>query len=94
MRHVLSCEDESDQWNALVLAEKLRADALPALPEIIRLLSDKGERIRGKAAETVVTFGSEARAARPALEALRNDKWEFVRDAANAALQRLDAAAP
>lgn len=94
VREVLSCADEGSKWQALATVQRLGPAAASALREIIPLLSDPKERIRGKAAEAVAAFGAAAAPAKSALEALRDDKWEFVRDAVEAALKNIAAENP
>jgi HEAT repeat protein len=62
------------------------------LPEVFALLAHENERVRAKAAEELAWFGPPAKLARPQLERMMNDKWEFVRDAARASMQALDQA--
>ena len=87
IRSVLSCVDDGNKWQALATVQKLGPVAASALGEIVPLLSDKNERIRGKAAETIIVLKPAAAWAKSALEAARDDKWGFVRDAVEVALR-------
>ena len=89
VRAVLSCDDEGNKWQALTALQQLGPAAASTLEQIIVLLSDSKERIRGKAAETIAALGPAAASARVALEVLRDDKWAFVRDAAETALKNI-----
>lgn len=90
----LQCSDEGTKWQALAVVQRIGPAAAPALNQIIPLLSDKNERIRGKAAEAVAAIGPDTAWAKPALEALRDDKWGFVRDAVEAALKNSASESP
>lgn len=79
--------EEEKKWPALSIVWRLGPAGLPLLDEVIILLRDPHERVRGRAAEAVAAMGPGARAAKPALEPLLSDKWGFVRDAAEQALQ-------
>lgn len=79
--------EEAKKWPALSIVWNLGPAGLPLLDEVVLLLRDPHERVRGRAAEAIAAMGPGARAAQPVLEPLRSDKWGFVRDAAEQALQ-------
>jgi HEAT repeat protein len=67
----------------------MRTDATPALPILIRVLSDPDEEIRGYAVDTIGGIGPKAREAVPAIETALGDKNAFVRVQAAAALSKV-----
>jgi hypothetical protein len=86
----LSPFEEERKWPAMSVVRTLGPPALPLLDEVLPLLRDPNERVRGRAAEAIVAIGPAARAARPAVEQLLNDRWGFVREAAAEALRSFD----
>lgn len=65
----------------------LRANAAPALPHLIRLLTDDSSRLRMSAATTIATMGAAARSAiDPLVDVVLFDAAPEVRDAAALAL--------
>jgi HEAT repeat protein len=81
--------DTSGRWNALETVLTLKTNTAPLARLTIALLSEKNERVRAKAAEAVGSLGPAAREAEPMLRSLLGDKWSFVRESAEAALEKI-----
>jgi len=68
------------------------AETVPAkvvIPELIKGLKDSDAQVRGEAAKWLGWMGSEAEAARPAIELLLSDESQQVREKAASALKML-----
>ncbi len=81
---------ERDRVIAIRLLPQRKADADKILPLLIECLKDKQPDLRVSAAIGLGSFGEQARAAIPDLEATGRDPDARVRRAASAALARID----
>jgi HEAT repeat protein len=79
-----------DRIIAVRLLPDRKADAAKIVPAMIERLSDKHDEVRLSAAIGLATFGEEAKAAIPKLQAAEKDSDVRVRRAASAALARID----
>lgn len=87
---VLKEGNEEYRWLCLEDLERFPGQRDITLPLILGALKDESNRIRGKAAMTLGNLGAAARAASPALQEALKDSHSNVREAAAAALKKID----
>jgi HEAT repeat protein len=81
---------ELDRVAAVRLLPQHKGDATRVVPALIEALKDAEDDVRWSAAIGLGYFGDQAKDAVPALQAARNDSDIRVREAAGAALSRID----
>lgn len=82
-------QDDSRRREAAGALGNIGADAAPAVPVLIRLLSDTSQGVRCNAAESLGEIGPAARAAVPALIKALGDRDETVRSFAVSSLGKI-----
>jgi HEAT repeat protein len=88
----LKSPQEGERLIAVRLLPERRGDAAQVVPALIEALKDKHGDIRLSAAIGLGSFGEQAKAAIPALQAAQSDRDARVHNAAGVALSRIDPA--
>jgi HEAT repeat protein len=83
---------EQDRTIAVRLLPRRKGDAAQVIPALIEALGNKSDNVRQGAVIGLGSFGAQAKAAVPALEAMRDDPDVRVREAVGVALSRIDPA--